>query len=289
MAQVILGAVGAAVGGPLGATIGGMLGRALDQRAIAGLEPARQRGPRLEAIRIQGTAEGAPLACVFGRARVTGQVIWAARFLESRKTRSASKGGPRTVEYGYSLSFAVALCEGEIDGIGRVWADGQPMDGSGVAMRVHRGRPEQAPDPLIETVEGQAPAYRGVAYVVFEDLPLGPFGNRLPQLAFEVFRRPRAGVPGLEDTLEGVCLIPGAGEFMLATEAVMRREGLTRTAAENLHGGDGRADLLLSLDQLQAQCPNLKRVSLVVGWFGTDVRAAHCTIRPGVERRDKPT
>lgn len=289
MAQVILSSVGATVGGPLGATIGGMIGRALDQRTIAGLEPARQRGPRLETLKVQGTAEGAPLACVFGRARTTGQVIWAARFLESRKTSSAAKGGPRTVEYGYSLSFAVALCEGEIDGVGRVWADGQPMDLSGATMRVHRGGLDQAPDPLIEAVEGAAPAYRGTAYVVFEDLSLAPFGNRVPQLAFEVFRRARGAALRLEDRLEGVCLIPGAGEFVLATEVVMRREGLTRSRTENLHAGDGRADLLTSLDQLQAQCPNLKRVSLVIGWFGTDLRAEHCTIRPGVERRDKPT
>jgi hypothetical protein len=306
MAQVILTSVGQSVGGPIGAFIGSTLGRAVDQRAIASLEPARQRGPRLETLRVQGTAEGEPMACVFGRARVTGQVIWAARFQEGRTTRSAGKGGPRTVEYDYALSFAVALCEGEIDGVGRVWADGQPMDMSGVTMRVHRGGPEQSPDPLIEVVEmrqapstpsgsrspgggGMAPAYRGVAYVVFEDLALGPFGNRVPQLSFEVFRRARGVEPRLEDRLEGVCLIPGAGEFVLATDVVMRRDGLTRSTPENLHNGEGRADLLVSIDQLVAQVPNLKRVSLVVGWFGTDVRASHCVVKPGVERRDKTT
>ena len=289
MAQMILGTVGQAIGGPVGAVIGASLGRVVDQRVVSGLEPARQRGPRLETLRVQGSAEGAPMACVFGRARVTGQVIWAARFLEGRRTSRAGKGGPRTVEYDYSLSFAVALCEGEVDGIGRVWADGQPMDLSGVTMRFHRGGAGQTPDPLIEVVEGVAPAYRGTAYVVFEDLPLGPYGNRVPQLAFEVFRRARGTVPRLEDRLEGVCLIPGAGEFVLATEAVMRRDGLTRTTAENLHTGEGRTDLAASLDQLQAQCPNLKRVSLVVGWFGNDLRAGHCTIRPGVERIDKAT
>ena len=300
MAQMILSTVGQAIGGPIGSAIGSTIGRVIDQRVISGLEPARQRGPRLETLRVQGTAEGAPMACVFGRARVTGQVIWAARFLEGRTTSSGGKGGPRTVEYDYSLSFAVALCEGEIDGIGRVWADGRPMDLSGVTMRVHRGADDQTPDPLIEAVEagpvagfaggsGGAPAYRGTAYVVFEDLPLGPYGNRPPQLGFEVFRRARGDGPRLEDRLEGVCLIPGAGEFVLATEAVMRRDGLTRTTAENLHTGDGRADLAASLDQLQAQCPNLKRVSLVVGWFADDLRAGHCTIRPGVERMDKAT
>lgn len=289
MAQILLTSVGQAVGGPVGAVIGSTVGRVIDQRLVAGLEPARQKGPRLEALRLQGTAEGAPMACVFGRARVTGQIIWAARFLESRRTSSAGKGGPRTVEYGYSLSFAVALCEGPIDGIGRVWADGRLMDLSGVTMRVHTGTEAQTPDPLIEAIEGQAPGYGQTAYVVFEDLPLGPYGNRPPQLAFEVFRRPRGDGAGLEDRLEGVCLIPGAGEFVLATETVQRRTGLTRTTAENRHAGDGRTDLVVSLDQLQAQVPNLKRVSLVVGWFGDDLRAGHCAIRPGVERIDKPT
>jgi hypothetical protein len=287
MAQVILGGVGGIVGGGVGRAIGAALGGVVDRGVVGALSPARQVGPRLETLRLQSTAAGTPMACAFGRARVTGQVIWAARFLERRNQSGGGKGGQRTVDYAYSLSFAVALCEGPIDGIGRVWADGRPMDLTGVAMRVHRGTEEQTPDPLIEAVEGDAPAYRGTAYVVFEDLPLGSFGDRVPQLSFEVFRRPEGD--GLEEKLEGVCLIPGAGEFVLATEAVMRREGLTRTAAENVHLGDGRTDLIASLDQLEAQLPNLKRVSLVVGWFGTDLRAGHCEIRPGVERREKAT
>ena len=49
---------------------------------------------------------------------------------------------------------------------------------------------DQAPDPLIEAKEGggDAPAYRGLAYLVFERLPLAEFGNRIPQLSFEVIR-----------------------------------------------------------------------------------------------------
>ena len=287
MAQVVFSAVGGAIGGDFGRVVGGAPGGAVDRSIIASLDPARQRGPRLESLKVQSSADGAPMACVFGRARVTGQVIWAARFLERRKQSGGGKGGPRTVDHGYSLSFAVALCEGPIDGIGRVWADGQPMNLTSVTMRVHRGTAEQTPDPLIDSVEGAAAAYRGTAYVVFEDLPLGEFGNRPPQLSFEVFRRPAGD--GLEEKLEGVCLIPGAGEFVLATETVLRRDGLTKTRAENVHNGEGRPDLLVSLDQLQLQCPNLKRVSLVVGWFGDDLRSGHCTVRPGVERRDKTT
>ncbi|MCS6622768.1 glycoside hydrolase/phage tail family protein [Roseibacterium beibuensis] len=286
---MVLGGVGAAIGGGVGRVIGSTLGGMLDRSLVAGLEAPRQKGPRLNSLSLQGAAEGSPMACVFGRARVTGQVIWAARFLEGRKTSSAGKGGPRAVEHDYSLSFAVALCEGPIDGVGRIWADGKPMDLRGVTMRLHRGTDAQTPDPLIEAVEGDAPAYRGTAYVVFEDLPLSAYGNRPPQLAFEVFRRPPGPELALEDRLEGVCLIPGAGEFVLATEAVMRREGLTRTRPENMHARGGGTDFSVSLDQLQVHLPNLKRVSLVVGWFGDDLRAAHCMIRPGVERRDKPT
>lgn len=287
MAQVVLGGLGSAIGGGVGQAIGAALGGVVGRGLLGLLSPERQRGPRLETLRLQSTAEGAPMACVFGRARVTGQMIWAARFLEQRRKSGGGKGGGATVEFGYSLSFAVALCEGPIDGIGRIWADGQLLDQTGISLRVYRGTEDQTPDPLIEAVEGTAPAYRGTAYVVFEDLALGAFGNRAPQLSFEVFRRP--GGDGLEERIEGVCLIPGAGEFVLATEPVFRREGLTVTTVENMHSGDGRTDLIVSLDQLSVQCPNLKRVSVVIGWFGDDLRAGHCRVMPGVERRDKPT
>lgn len=289
MAQVILSSVGGQIGGPIGQMIGSAVGAQIDQVAIRSLAPERQIGPRLDQLRVQGTSEGAPMPAAFGRVRVVGQIIWAARFRESRHEARAGKGGPRTVDYGYSLSFAVGLCEGPIDGIGRVWANGQPLDVSKVAMRVHRGTEDQMPDSLIEAVEGAAPAYRGLAYVVFEDLSLEAFGDRVPQLAFEVFRRPRGDTLQLEDKLEGVCLIPGSGEFVYATTPVMRREGLFGARAENLNNRDGRADLIVSLDQLQAQLPNLKRVTLVVSWFGDDLRCGDCTVRPKVDRVDKVT
>ena len=292
MAQVILSSVGSAVGGPLGAVVGAALGAAVDQAAISALSPARQVGPRIPELRLTGAAEGAALACVFGRARVGGQVIWAARFREKRvEGRVGGSKGQKTTSYAYSLSFAVAVAEGPIDGIGRVWADGKVMDLSGATMRVHRGTEDQLPDPLIAAIEGDAPAYRGVAYVVFEDLALEAYGNRPPQLSFEVFRRPRApdAPPGLEERLKGVCLIPGAGEFVYATEAVLRREGLTRTASESVHNAEGRPDLVVALDQLQAQLPNVDHVTLVVAWFGTDLRCGQCQIRPGVEGVVKDT
>ena len=289
MAQVILTSVGQAVGGPIGAVIGSNFGRAIDQSVISSLDPARQKGPRLETLKVQGTAEGASMAAVFGRARVTGQMIWAARFLEGRNTSTGAKSGPRTVEYDYSLSFAVAICEGEIDGVGRVWADGRPMDMSGVTMRVHRGGSDQTPDPLIEAVEGEAPGLsrhglcgvrrpaagpvrESAAAVVVRDIPEG--GSRRNCIGGSAGR-------GLPD--------PRRGRVRAGDRCRYAPRGADPDTAENVYGGDGRAGLIVSLDQLMAQAPALKRVSLVIGWFGTDLRAAHCAVRPGVERIGKAT
>ena len=183
MAQVLLGGLGGMAGvSSLGLLAGGLLGRALDDRLVAGLSPARQVGPRLEGLKLQSSAEGAPMACVFGRARVTGQVIWAARFLERKEKRSAGKAG-KTVDYAYSLSFAVALCEGPIDGVGRIWADGQPMDMTGVTMRLYRGTESQLPDPLIEAVEGRAAPHPRPAYVGVGGPAPGAHGRRAPPLS----------------------------------------------------------------------------------------------------------
>ncbi len=44
-----------------------------------------------------------------------------------------------------------------------------------------------------------------------------------------------------------------------------------------------------SLDELLALAPNLDAASLVVGWFGSDLRCDQCLVRPGVEIAKKDT
>ena len=86
-------------------------------------------------------------------------------------------GGPKVVTEGYRYyaSFAVALCEGPIGGVCRIWADGKPFDVPGAVWRVYTGTETQLPDPFITAKMGaaNAPAYRGIAYVVFEELAKG--------------------------------------------------------------------------------------------------------------------
>ena len=87
-----------------------------------------------------------------------------------------TRGAPAATqtEYAYYANFAVGLCEGPIAFVRRVWADGKEIDLTKIVMRAHLGDETQEPDPLIVAKEGadNAPAYRGLAYVVFERFPL---------------------------------------------------------------------------------------------------------------------
>ena len=149
-------------------------------------------GQRLQGQRPFTAEEGAPLPRVYGAARIGGTLIWATRFEESKQTKrqGGKGGGAKVTEYTYFANVAFALCEGEIAGVRRVWADGREVDQSEIEMRVYRGSETQDPDPLIEAKQGtgNAPAYRGTAYVVLERFPLASYGNRIPQLQFEVLR-----------------------------------------------------------------------------------------------------
>jgi len=303
MAQIVLSEAGAVLGRQLlpqglsllGAQVtGAALGRAVGSLA-GGLIDARMappvEGPRVKTLAVMESREGVGIPSVYGRMRVPGQVIWASRFREHRDTHSAgSKGGPRVTEYAYTVSLAVALGEGPVMAVQRAWANGEAFDLSQVTWRFYKGDETQAADPLIEMIEGEAPAFRGTAYIVFEDLPLEDFGNRIPQLSFEIVRvPPGAEAEGLGAAVTGVNVIPASGEFVYATEIVRERLRKGQERALNANSGEARADFLVSLDQLEADLPRVNRASLTVGWFGTSVAAGACEIHPGVETRTRVT
>ncbi len=207
-------------------------------------------------------------------------------------TDAGGKGGApatstTTTTYSYFANFAVGLCEGpdrpRRAHLGRRQAARSHRHH---VPRLYRQRRRRTPDPLIVAKEGadNAPAYRGLAYVVFERLPLENFGNRIPQLSFEVMRP----VGRLETMVRAVTLIPGTTEFGYEPSTVRAgaRAGAVRAprTATSAHavvrrrGGARRS---------AGACPNLERVALVVAWFGNDLRAGHCTVTPGVEIADQ--
>lgn len=261
-----------------------------------------QEGPRLDSLQVQASTEGAAIPEIAGRVRIAGQIIWATKFKEVATTTTQRSGGGKgggggggsvtSTTYSYFANFAVGLCEGPIDRIGRIWADGKALSLAGITMRVYRGTTSQSPDPLIEGVEGtgNAPAYRGTAYVVFDNLALEKFGNRLPQLTFEVFRRVSStSGDSLETIVRAVTMIPGAGERAYDTKVQKRDLGGGSTTPENDSAGRSTSDWSVALDDLKASLPNVDTVFLVVGWFGDDLRCGSCTIRPKVEVANKVT
>ncbi len=303
MATILLSSAGAAIGGSVGGTVAGLssvaigravgatLGRVLDQRLLGQGGQAVETG-NVDRFRLTRSGEGSALARAYGRVRLGGQVIWASDFQESSTVSGGGKGSPptpKTTEYSYTVSLAIALCEGEITRVGRVWADGEEVAADDLNMRVYTGSAEQIADPAMEAVEGvgKVPASRGTAYVVLEDLPLSAYGNRVPQFSFEVLRPEQRSAPEAAAApvfgLRGVALIPGTGEYGLATTPVNYQKGPGARWSANINTPAGKTDFAVSLEIFDEELPNLEAASLVVSWFGDDLRCGECRIRPKVE------
>jgi len=303
MATVLLSAAGAAIGGSVGGTVlglsmaaagrfaGAIVGQSIDQRLLGEGTDIVESG-RVERLRLTGSGEGDGIAQVYGKMRISGQMIWATEFTETVNVTGGGKGAPsapKTANYDYSVSLAVALCEGEISHIGRIWADGNELAADSITMRVYYGTPDQLPDPKMEAIEGagEVPAYRGTAYVVIEDLALGVYGNRVPQFTFEVARPSQpwqdGGALDPAHGVRGVAMLPGSGEYALATTPVTKVFGPASLGIANVNSPSGKTDFATSLESMTGELTNCGATSLIVSWFGGDLRAANCEIRPKVE------
>ena len=317
MTTMILQAVGSTLASGVSGFTGGstdLLGGSVST-LMSGMTPDRQVTHRHDGAHLSDmpsllSTEGAPIPRLYGRARLGGTLIWATRFREviTQTTTETTTGGSRgglggkggtrrsaattttttiATVYSYYGNFAIAVCEGPVGFVRRIWADGQLLDWSGLTIRFYKGDDRQNPDPLIVAKEGadQTPAYRGTAYLVFENFPLTPYGNRIPQFSFEIIRP----VAGIATQIRSVNLIPGAGEFIYATMPVSRDLGAGSSVSENRQDLSHACNFIASLEALQSLCPNLKNVQLVVSWFGDDLRCDLCQIAPRVDQADKST
>lgn len=289
MATIMFQAAGAVFGsllGPFGAiagrAVGALAGNAIDGLLFSG-GGKRVTGSHLASARIGGGEEGGPVPRVYGTTRIGGTLIWATRFEEEMvEERTGGKASGAVVEsFAYYGNFAFGICEGPVAAIRRVWADGRELDLTNIEMRFYPGRDDQLADPLIEAKQGagNAPAYRGLCYVVFERLPLDTFGNRIPVIQFEVLRPTGA----LESQIRALAIIPGATEHGLCPFQVTEALGSGQQRIMNRNTLSHVTDWEASIDEMMALCPNLERVALVVAWFGSDLRAGECRIEPGVE------
>jgi hypothetical protein len=310
MASVILQTAGASagnVGGPVGSAIGkfigGSLGNLIDDKIFGLRRLPDVAGARLEDLAVQTSTYGKPIPIVFGNMRLAGNVIWSLPIKETAKTRNVSggKGGggkvvQRETTYSYSITMAIAVCEGEIDDVVRVWADAEVVDPTQGTYRLYKGTETQTADSLIQSHEGagKTPAYRGLAYVVMEDFPLANYGNRIPNFTFEVRRKVSASssVIAVEEKVKEIVMIPASGEFAYDTlvqtkiQGEVAGSGFVQRNVEiplNQNNRGGKADALVALDQLEMELPNVEWISVVVGWFGDSLDAGTCVLKPGVE------
>lgn len=308
MATIVLSAVGSAVGTSIGGTVAGLsaavigravgatVGRVIDQRLMGQGSEAVDTG-RVDRFRLSSASEGEPVSTVYGRMRLGGQIIWASDFTENVRVTGGGGGGkgapsqPRTRSFSYSVNLAIAICEGEVTRIGRIWADGEEVAPDDLNLRLYKGRKDQLPDPAIEAIEGtgMVPAYRGTAYVVIENLSLERFGNRVPQFSFEVSRPEQIDEMDSQTAptygLRAVALIPGTGEYSLATKPVYLSKGPGSRWVANVNSPTEKPDFNVSLETLGEDLPNCAATSLVVSWFGDDLRCGSCKIRPKVEKK----
>lgn len=216
--------VGAIVGTVIGYFTGNVaLGYAIGTAIGGYLDPPKGptiEGPRLQDLNVQLASLGAPMGRIYGTVGLQGNVIWVENnkikeVVRKQKQGGKGGGGSTVKTYSYFGTFAVALCEGPIVGVRRVWvgndliynsgstklstviASNAAMNGlsffgrigiiisgkgnKGVNFSVYRGTADQQPDPRIEADLGigRAPAFRGTAYIVFYDLPLERYGNTL--------------------------------------------------------------------------------------------------------------
>jgi hypothetical protein len=163
-------------------------------------------GPRLTDLSVTVADYGTPLNYFYGVRRLEVPCFYAEPIKERKKKRK-TKGG-KYKDYTYYGTWAVAVADHEIDAIRRIWFDRHlvyDINGAGAtsifalaegyelenSVVFYYGTEAQLPhERMIATVEADegpdtCPAYRGVAYIFFIDIPLEKLGNRYPQVSVE--------------------------------------------------------------------------------------------------------
>lgn len=208
--------VGAVVGFYTGgstwyAMAGSMASGAATGSAIGGMiDPPKGpniTGPRLSDLSQQMASYGAVVPRIYGTAALAGNVFWiennALKEVEVNESQGGKGGGGSDVTtYAYFATFALGLCQGPADGIGRIWCNGTLIyDGGGSSyegalatselskgIRFYSGSDTQMPDSRMQATLGidYTPAFRGLCYLVFDDFALADYGNTLMGAQFKV-------------------------------------------------------------------------------------------------------
>lgn len=218
----------------LGWTLGGMVGQAIQGPT----ELPAVSGPTLTDTKVQSASYGKTIPIGYGHPRVAGQLIWSTDLIQTANVQQVNSGGGKgggggttqtQVTYTYSASFAIAIMDTNgtpIIGLRRIWANGRliynvsddassdTLMASSDAYTLYPGSLTQNPDPLMESVKGvgNVPAYRGVAYVVFNNMQLATYSNRIPNFEFEIVTEGFGTVS--QTDMQLYYTIPSSGQYI---------------------------------------------------------------------------
>ena len=203
MAREVLGVAGAAVGsmfGPVGAQIGFAIGSALGSV----IDPQYVDGPALSDAGLQTSRDGVPIPIGWGITHVVGNIIQMNPIVESTKKTGGKKGGVK--ENIAKRTFGIGIgrgINGPIVGLLRCWENNKliydvragssfsALDNTAfeAATTLYLGTETQLPDPEFEAETGvdNTPAYRALAYIVFNNKDITNFGSSIPSYRFEIY------------------------------------------------------------------------------------------------------
>lgn len=179
---------------------------------------------------------------ILGTTRASGNIIDYEDFTahEHKSTTRTGKGGGSkhtNITYTYSVAAAIALCEGPIAGIGKVWRDKEiyQYPNEKIELTLFNGEAAQTPWPyMLSKHPEKALPYSGLAYMAGV-VDLGERGS-LPQYNFEVFGK-------LRDTGDGTDVNPAdyIEHVLQSVGADVQIEGI-----ENFRAYCKAADILIS-------------------------------------------
>ena len=200
------------------------------------------RADMIADFQINTASYGEVVPEILGTTRVSGNIIDYDDFTahEHKSTTKAGKGGGAkhtNITYTYSVAAAIALCEGPIAGIGKVWRDKEVYEypNEKIELTLFNGEIAQAPWPyMLSKHPEKALPYSGLAYMAGV-VDLGERGS-LPQYNFEVYGK-------LRDTGDGTDVNPAdyIEHVLQSVGADVQIEGI-----ENFRAYCKAADILIS-------------------------------------------
>ena len=205
------------------------------------------RADMIADFQINTASYGEVVPEILGTTRVSGNIIDYEDFTahEHKTTTRTGKGGGSKhtdISYTYTVAAAIALCEGPIAGIGKVWKDKEVYQypNENIQLTLFNGAVAQAPWPYMTSKHpDKALPYSGLAYMAGV-VDLGDRGS-LPQYNFEVYGK-------LRDTGDGVDVNPAdyIEHVLQSVGADVQIEGI-----ENFRAYCKAADILISTPPAQ--------------------------------------